>query len=136
MSDRCGPFLIGETPARVRSDLTVEPLAGGAAFWERLGAGLLGDFRGELLIVGSDGDGDWPHWERHPHGDELVVLLAGTIELVLEEAAGLRRLPLTRPGSYVRVPRGLWHRGLNGRACRLLFITAGEGTEHRPAAAP
>jgi hypothetical protein len=44
---------------------------------------------------------DWNHWERPPAGDEVLVLLSGALELVLEAAAVEERVPLepTRPSS-------------------------------------
>ena len=41
--------------------------------------------------------------------------------------------PLPEPGAYVLVPRGTWHTAKTSTRCRMLFVTAGEGTEHRPA---
>ena len=38
---------------------------------------------------------------------------------------------LTAPGHYVLVPRGTWHTARTNGQCTMLFITPGEGTEHR-----
>jgi len=34
---------------------------------------------------------DWPSWEVHPEADELVYVLEGDVELLLEQRAGLQR---------------------------------------------
>jgi hypothetical protein len=35
-------------------------------------------------------------------------------------------------GSYVVVPKGVWHTARTSVATRMLFVTPGEGTENRP----
>src|SRR6185295_7186196 len=77
---------------------------------------------------------DWPHWERHPAGDEIVCLLSGELDLVIEQD-GRERVVELRGRSACIVPRGTWHRGVVRGPSEALFITRGEGTEHRPYAA-
>ncbi len=73
-----------------------------------------------------------PHaGERHPDGDELLVLLSGRIEVVLEDEAPPRRVEL-RPGQALVVPRGVWHRAILHEPSRVLHVTPGPGGEHRP----
>jgi quercetin dioxygenase-like cupin family protein len=74
---------------------------------------------------------DWDHWERHPAGEEILTLLSGELELVLDLPDGERRAVLTAGQTFV-VPRGIWHRAIVRQPGELLFITAGAGTEHRP----
>jgi quercetin dioxygenase-like cupin family protein len=69
----------------------------------------------------------------HPNGDEIVCLLEGRVTFVLERHGREERLELAEPGAYVLVPRGTWHTAKTSTRCRMLFITAGEGTQHRPA---
>ncbi len=69
-------------------------------------------------------------WERHPAGDELVYLLSGRADLVLDEPRGERRVEL-RKGSGFIVPSGVWHRLVRRGPCDLLFVVRGEGTELR-----
>ena len=38
-----------------------------------------------------DQNADWDHWERHPAGDEILTLLSGEIDVVLETDAGEQR---------------------------------------------
>ena len=70
-------------------------------------------------------------WEIHPAGDELLYLLRGAIDVVLDGPAGARRFRL-RGGRACLVPRGVWHRLLLRRPSDLLFITPARGTRHRP----
>ncbi len=66
----------------------------------------------------------------HPAGDELLVLLSGAIDVVLETDAGNRVVELTE-GTSCLVPRGTWHRQIRTPG-RELAITYGKGTQHRP----
>lgn len=40
---------------------------------------------------------------------------------------------LSEPGTYVLIPRGTWHTATTSEPTRMLFLTDGEGTDHRPA---
>lgn len=47
-------------------------------------------------------------WERHPHGDEIVQIVAGETTLRLITAEGRETLAL-KPGMLVVVPQNVWH---------------------------
>jgi quercetin dioxygenase-like cupin family protein len=85
---------------------------------------------GRLVLVDAQ-DASWSTWERHPAGDELVVLLAGRVDLVLEVDGDVRRVELT-PGMAIVNPRGVWHTADVHEPGRALFVTPGRGTETRP----
>jgi quercetin dioxygenase-like cupin family protein len=70
----------------------------------------------------------------HPKGDEVVCLLSGSLDFVLEMGREERRVSLEKAGQFVLVPKGIWHTAKVAEPSRLLFITAGEGTQHRPLA--
>src|SRR5262249_60959406 len=70
-------------------------------------------------------------WEMHPGGDEVLYLLAGALDVVLDEPAGERTFGLER-GQACLVPRGVWHRLVLRRPSGLLFITPPRGTRHPP----
>jgi mannose-6-phosphate isomerase-like protein (cupin superfamily) len=76
-------------------------------------------------------DASWESWERHPAGDELVVLLSGRADLIQEIDGEHRVVPLT-PGTAVVNPPGVWHTADVHEPGEALFITAGRGTETRP----
>ncbi len=127
-----GPLDFSSTFLRLRGDASIEPLTVDNAFWQRLASGQLGTFHNEFLVASSSFEADWPMWEMHPNGDEVVCLLSGSVTFLLEEAHGTRELALSRTGTYVIVPKGIWHTAKTQGPCRMLFITAGEGTQHRP----
>lgn len=70
------------------------------------------------------------HWEIHPGGDELLHLLSGTMEVVIESPGKNRSITLV-PLSSCIVPGGSWHQTMALEPCRLLFITPGKDTRHR-----
>ena len=67
------------------SDLT--PFEGGDTFWQTLEAPVDLD-QGRMVCV-TPQRADWLVWERHPQGDELIMLLDGKIDLVLEMLANV-----------------------------------------------
>lgn len=75
---------------------------------------------------------DTPSWEMHPAGDELLVLLSGAIDVVLETARGADVVEL-REGTSLVVPRGTWHKQIVRSPARELAVTYGKGTQHKPA---
>ena len=88
-------------------------------------------FAGHSLVAMHRFDGDWPTWEMHPRGDEVVCLLSGRAEMRLRDGGRERSVLLDAPGAFVVVPRGAWHTARIGEPTSMLFITPGEGTENR-----
>jgi quercetin dioxygenase-like cupin family protein len=68
----------------------------------------------------------------HPAGDEVVICIAGQIELVQEQADGAQRAIALKAGEYAVNPPGTWHTANFDAPCTCIFITAGIGTQHRP----
>lgn len=73
----------------------------------------------------------WESWEMHPSGHEVVVCTAGEITLIQEVEGREERVTLTQ-GEYAINEPGVWHTADVSESATALFITAGEGTEHRP----
>ena len=74
---------------------------------------------------------DWPHWEMHPKGHEVLVFLEGRLAMTLEEG-GERRIVEAGAGSTLVIAPGAWHIARIIEPGRMLGITFGDGTEHRP----
>lgn len=122
------------TYLRLRPDCSVERLPVDQTFWPRLVSGALGDFHNEYLVTSSSYEQDWPNWEMHPRGDEIVALISGAATLVMEAPDGQRsEVRLTEPGSFAFVPRGTWHTARISAPTTMFFITPGEETRHRTA---
>jgi len=122
-----------KTFAVLKPDLGADRVPVGPGLYESLDRDYDG-FKGHWLVAVHDFSEAWTGWERHPAGDEIVMLLAGKATMILKTDDGEARALLTEAGSYVVVPRGVWHTAEPEGPSRLLFITPGEGTEH--AAAP
>ncbi len=73
----------------------------------------------------------WDVWEMHPEGDEVVLVLDGTMTLH-QELDGERTTLTLEAGEYAVNPPGAWHTADVDGSARVLFITAGMGTQHRP----
>lgn len=86
---------------------------------------------GRLVMMHSFSE-PWDVWEMHPNGDEVVICMAGSMTLIQEHADGSGATITLNPGEYAINPPGTWHTAdIEGEATGL-FITAGEGTTHRP----
>ena len=90
------PLSLSSTYLRLRPDSSIEPLPV-EGFWPRLMSGELGDFHNEYLVTSAQYAADWPAWEMHPHGEEIVCLLSGAARMVLEAADGTRSEVAVRP---------------------------------------
>ena len=75
---------------------------------------------------------DWPHWEMHPKGHELLVMLDGRMEVTLDQDGVLTRAILEPGGGALLIPPGAWHIARVLGPGRMLGVTYGEGTQHRP----
>ena len=98
-------------------------------FWPRL-SGEQGD-----RIVGAKhgrepGDFHPAEWEMHPHGEELLLLLSGALDVTLDLPDGERTVELTTGRACV-VPRSVWHRITMRQPSDLVFVTSPKGTQLR-----
>jgi len=121
-------------------DGTAIVLPGGMDFWSQLMSGvatdpgirrLMGSEHGRLLTVLTM-SADWTNWEMHPVGDELLFMLEGSATFVLDHPDGVREVGLNA-GRLLVIPRGVWHTAKMSGPARLLAITPGHGTQHKPA---
>lgn len=115
--------------AVLRPDLGVEAVTVTPDVYARLDRDF-DAFRGHVLVSAHRFSGDWPSWERHPAGDEIVVLTGGRATLLLQHADGVESCPLEQAGAWVRVPRDTWHTARIAGTAEMLFITPGQGTEN------
>ena len=74
--------------------------------------------------------GQHSHWEMHPGGDEVLIGLSGSIEIVLDRGEITDSSSLEH-GRMCIVPRGVWHRLIVNEPGRLFFATPGPTTQHR-----
>lgn len=107
-----------------------QPSLSGMEWYEEYGARTAADgAEGRLVSIHTFSE-PWDAWEMHPHGEELVVCLAGRITLHQEIDGQVVHVNLD-PYQAVVNPKGVWHTADVDAAATALFITAGLGTEHR-----
>jgi cupin superfamily acireductone dioxygenase involved in methionine salvage len=70
----------------------------------------------------------------HPHADEFIYLLSGETRFELQSEEGITSIRLQDRGALV-VPKGVWHTAKVATPSRMLIITLGAGTQHRPVGA-
>lgn len=105
-------------------------LEGGDAFWN-LPAEKFDEIGQNWLITEFEFEEDWQTWEMHPHGEEIVYLLSGAMDLTLEKEGNKETIKLC-PKGLVIIPRGTWHTAKVFEPSKMLVITFGKDTEIKP----
>ena len=119
-----------ETYLELRDDGGVRPIPLTPDFWPDLIAGRT-RLEGRLAMAARLSE-DMSHWERHPAGDEILLLLSGRALLVLEGQADASDEEIEMgAGETCVVPRGRWHRVKVIEPGDMVFMTPGEGTSHK-----
>jgi mannose-6-phosphate isomerase-like protein (cupin superfamily) len=84
------------------------------------------DYRnGGVFVSHFAGTGEW---ERHPHGDELVMVMEGEADLFLIQDGKERRESL-KAGELIVVPENTWHR-FETSGVKIMTVTP-RPTDHR-----
>ncbi len=73
---------------------------------------------------------DWPGWECHTQGDEIVIVLEGAGTFIQELDGEEYRIPFG-PGSVIVNPSGVWHTADVEESMRAIYVTPCPGTEQR-----
>ncbi len=129
MTEASGPFDLAKIFAVLDADSSVTTRPVGPDLYRELDAEFDG-FKGCALVAEHSFSDAWGTWEMHPGGDELVYLLDGDVDFILWRDAREEILHVGTPGSYVVVPRGIWHTARPHKPSKMLFVTPGEGTQH------
>jgi len=109
----------------------VEPLFTGEMEWYAgYGERHVSDGNEARLVSMHTFSASWDVWEMHPNGSEVVLCVAGAIELV-QELDGAEVTTALAAGEYAINAPGTWHTANVTDSATALFITAGAGTEHR-----
>lgn len=119
-----------KTYVALATDGMATVLAGGSAFWG-LPESDIEAFGKHWLISEFSCEADWPTWEMHPRADEFVYLLSGLADFLIELDDAVQHIHM-KAGEAVLVPKGRWHTAKIFAPSRMLFMTRGEGTQHKP----
>lgn len=111
-----------------------QPAFDGMGWYEGYGARHGADGAEGRLVSQYDFTESWDSWEMHPAGAEVVICTAGAMVLTQEFPDGRREQVTLGAGDYAINPPGVWHTADISAPTRAVFITAGEGTQHRPRA--
>jgi len=108
-----------------------EPPFAGMEWYEGYGARHAADGAEGRLVSQYTFTEGWTAWEMHPAGDEVVICTHGAMVLVQEYPDGLVTETPLAAGEYAINPAGVWHTADVAGSATAIFITAGEGTQHR-----
>lgn len=108
------------------------PFTGDMAWYEAYAARHATDGAEGRLVSLHGFSEPWGMWEMHPAGAEVVLCVAGSLTLHLEAGDGAVETTTLAPQQYVVIPPGTWHTADVAGEATALFITAGQGTQHRP----
>lgn len=120
---------LNEVFAVLKPNLKLETVDVSPTIYEALDADFDG-FKSHVLVSAYQFESDWPTWEKHPAGDEVVVLLSGSARMLMKTSSGEKAVVLDKAGDYIVVPADTWHTAKVSEPTHMLFITPGEGTEH------
>ena len=109
-----------------------QPPFNGMEWYQAYGARHGGDGPEGRLVSQHTFTEAWDSWEMHPEGAEVVICIAGKMALTQEFPDGSRTTLELAEGDYAINPPGVWHIADVAQSATAIFITSGEGTEHRP----
>ncbi len=116
---------VERTYLHMGEDLGVTAVEVGPEFWATIGQRT--DLHPGRMAMQFRFSEDWGSWEIHPAGDEVVYLLEGAMDLILDEGGEHRTVEL-RGRAAVVVPKGTWHTANVLEPSAALFLTPGAGT--------
>jgi uncharacterized cupin superfamily protein len=130
-----GPFDLSRTPIHLGSQPGAAnpavPLSGFGfdvpAFERYIAEHCASGAPGRLIMVETTPS----RWERHPEGDEIVIVLEGK-GVFVQEIGGQERRTAVGPYSTIINPAGVWHTADVEEPVKAVYITPCPGTQHRP----
>ncbi|WP_447728202.1 cupin domain-containing protein [Sphingomonas koreensis] len=111
-----------------------EPAFTGGEWFEAYAARHAGDGAEGRVVMQYSFAESWGMWEVHPHGAEVVLCVAGRTTLIQQLPDGEEVRVTLEAGDYAINSPGVWHTAdiAPGDEATCVFITAGEGTDHKP----
>ncbi|MEZ5491207.1 MAG: cupin domain-containing protein [Gammaproteobacteria bacterium] len=84
-----------------------------------------------LLVMQETSDANWSHWESHPAGHELVIVISGSGTFFQKLNGRIIEMPV-RAGDVVINPPGVWHTADIRETLTAIYITPCPDTCHEP----
>ncbi len=133
-SHNTGPFDLSKSPIHLNTNAPAVPIENfgfnGPAFEAYIAKHCAPGAPGRLIMIETTPK-DWPAWECHREGDEIVIVLEGEGEFLQELGGETKRSPFG-PGSTFINPAGVWHTANVRKPMRAIYLTPCPGTQHRP----
>jgi len=120
------PIHVGEGPASPQTDFKFDF----PSFEKYIAQHCRPDAAGHLIMIETSPT-DWPAWECHKNGDEVVIVLEGKADFI-QEVDGEERSLAVGPGTTLINHAGVWHTANVKEPLKAIYITPCPGTEHRP----
>ena len=109
---------------------SISDIEGGDSFWSQTPEEL--DKIGESwLITEFEFNEDWTTWEMHPNGEEIVYLLSGSMDLILDKDGQQQTIELRKKGLVI-IERETWHTAKVFEPSKMFVITFGKDTQVKP----
>jgi mannose-6-phosphate isomerase-like protein (cupin superfamily) len=122
---------LSKTFVHLKNGGDTEPVAITPAFWLETSSGKRRyDRLAGIFAFRSAKDLHSSMQEMHPEADEVLFVVSGAIDVVLEESGGEQILSL-QAGQAAIVPRGIWHHLVMRQPGKLLFINSRTGMQGR-----
>jgi mannose-6-phosphate isomerase-like protein (cupin superfamily) len=122
---------LSRTFVHLRDGGDAEPVRPGRTFWQRSTTEALYDRLVGVFAFSTSADLHASMQEMHPEADEMLYLVSGAVDVLLDEGGAERRIAL-EAGRATIVPRGVWHRLVVRRPGALLFINSRTAMQSRP----
>jgi mannose-6-phosphate isomerase-like protein (cupin superfamily) len=122
-------FELSTTFVHLRDGGGAEPIEVTPSFW-RGSSGKLYDRLVGTFDFNSSEELHSSMQEMHPEADEVLFVVSGAVDVVLQNADAERTVAL-EAGQAAIVPRGVWHRLVMRQPGRLLFINNRTGMQSR-----
>lgn len=131
MQQPATPIPLEKAPIHLGAPQVVIPLLDFNEDYDRyIAAHCTADAPGRL-VMWAHSPTDWPVWECHPTGPEVIIAVAGKAELIQRFPEGERRVVL-EPGQALVNPPGVPHRARIIEPFTAIYITPCPGTTHTP----
>lgn len=124
------PNNLSDVFAVIKPDQTTDTVQVSPTIYQELDENY-NNFKDHQLVSIYNFSENWPSWEKHPKGDEIVILVSGQVTFVLDIDGEHQETELSEAGDYAIVPKNIWHTAKTNTPSKVLFITPGEGTENR-----
>lgn len=125
-------FALNDTFVHLAANGDAAPVAVTPSFWRTSSQSKRFDRLVGSFEFASSEDLHSSTQEMHPEADELLVLLSGAIDVVVERDGAEQTVAL-EAGQAAIVPRGEWHRLVMREPGKLLFVNSRTGMSSRRA---